>query len=184
MDADAWLKNDPYLQPIARLCAEVESAAAEVVVARASVPSWEEYATDFSGGVPLLSSFDAAVDLEPAGDSTLRLVGKLAETSTDKLSAELRALDAELRRERDVAQRLPAWLLGDNAFTPPSPGVLRFIGWTAMRRYLAPLLAAFDRWRTEDRWLRSFCPTCGSHPAMAQLIGIDPGRMRFLVCGH
>jgi FdhE protein len=184
MDADAWLKKHPYLQPIARLTAQIDSAA-DVVVARASIPSWDEYASDYAEGVPLLLSFDAPVDLEPAGESIARLVEKLAgESTADKLNADLRTLDAELRRDRDLEKRLPGWLLGDTGVAPPSPGLLRFVGWTAMRRYLAPLFTAFDRWRVEDRWLRNFCPSCGSHPAMAQLIGIDPGRMRFLVCGH
>ena len=57
---------------------------------------------------------------------------------------------------------------------------LPFLGWTAMARALRPVVDAFERWRDEERWLRSYCPTCGSHPAMAQLVGVDPGRKRLL----
>ena len=35
----------------------------------------------------------------------------------------------------------------------------------------------------DERWLRHYCSVCGSPPAMAQLIGVDPGSMRLLVCG-
>ena len=52
-----------------------------------------------------------------------------------------------------------------------------------MARFLRPVVNAFDDWRDEERWLRRYCPTCGSLPAMAQLVGVDPGRMRLLSCG-
>ncbi len=52
-----------------------------------------------------------------------------------------------------------------------------------MARYLRPVVEAFAHWRDEERWLRNYCPTCGSAPAMAQLVGVDTGRMRFLSCG-
>jgi FdhE protein len=64
-----------------------------------------------------------------------------------------------------------------------SPGLWRLVSWTATARFLRPVMTAFDRWRDEDRWLRSRCPTCASLPAMAQLAGADPGRKRLLVCG-
>ncbi|PYY00055.1 MAG: hypothetical protein DMG64_17845 [Acidobacteria bacterium] len=47
----------------------------------------------------------------------------------------------------------------------------------------SPLIEAFRKWRDEERWLRSYCPTCGSLPSMAQLVGKEPGRRRFLSCG-
>jgi FdhE protein len=52
-----------------------------------------------------------------------------------------------------------------------------------LARHLRGVVSAFGSWRDEERWLRSYCPTCGSPPAMAQLVGKDPGRQRFLVCG-
>ncbi len=52
-----------------------------------------------------------------------------------------------------------------------------------MTRFLRPVVTAFDSWRDEERWLRRYCPTCGSLPAMAQLAGVDPARRRLLSCG-
>ncbi len=66
---------------------------------------------------------------------------------------------------------------------PMSPGLLRLVSWTATRRFLWPVMTAFDGWRDEDRWMRPNCPTCASLPAMSQLIGADPGRKRLLACG-
>jgi FdhE protein len=51
-----------------------------------------------------------------------------------------------------------------------------------MERFLRPVVRGFDGWRNEERWLRRYCPTCGSLPAMAQLAGVDPGRKRLLSC--
>ena len=88
-----------------------------------------------------------------------------------------------LLQSSDAPRLIAAWLLGEETFDPPSPGLLRYLGWTATSRYLSPLVDAFGRWRDEERWHRKYCPTCGSAPAMGQLIGVDPGRQRFLSCG-
>jgi FdhE protein len=45
------------------------------------------------------------------------------------------------------------------------------------------VVEAFGHWRDEERWLRRYCPTCGSLPAMAQLAGVEPTRQRLLSCG-
>jgi FdhE protein len=74
--------------------------------------------------------------------------------------------------------------MGEDSLAPSSPGLLRYLGWTAMAAYLRPVVKAFESWRDEERWLRPYCPTCGSPPAMSQLIGVDPGRLRFLSCGQ
>ena len=134
--------------------------------------------------MPLLSSADAAVDLEPGGRMAAALLERLASgTSPEWLAAETRALDTELRREPQVSRRIADFLLGDETLTPPFPGLLRYLAWTAMARFLRPVVNAFDGWRDEERWLRRYCPTCGSLPAMAQLVGVDPGRKRLLSCG-
>jgi FdhE protein len=65
----------------------------------------------------------------------------------------------------------------------PLPGMLRYVSWTAMALYLRPIVTAFEDWRDGDKWMRRHCPTCGSLPAMAQLVGADPGRRRLLSCG-
>jgi len=64
------------------------------------------------------------------------------------------------------------------------PGWLRLLRAMIVARYLAPVVNAFGVWRDEERWQRNECPTCTALPAMAQLIGKDPGRLRFLSCGH
>src|SRR5690348_18031183 len=48
---------------------------------------------------------------------------------------------------------------------------------------LKPVVNAFKNSRDDERWLRNYCPTCGSSPAMAQLVGTDPERLRLLSCG-
>jgi FdhE protein len=60
---------------------------------------------------------------------------------------------------------------------------LRYLGWTALARFLAPVVLAFNSRRDEEKWQRRYCPTCGSLPAMAQLAGEEPGRQRLLSCG-
>jgi FdhE protein len=185
MTKDQWLEAHAYLRPVADLAARVDRAAAGIEVLAARVPDWDDYRADFLAGVPLLTSSAAAVDLEPGGRMAEALLERLvSEASSGSLAAELRALDTELRREAHVSRRIAAFLLGDQAFAPQSPGLLRYLGWTAMARFLRPVVSAYDGWRDEDRWLRRYCPTCGSLPAMAQLTGVDPGRMRLLSCGR
>jgi FdhE protein len=67
--------------------------------------------------------------------------------------------------------------------SPGDPGLVCCLESTVLARYLEPVVRAFATWRNEERWLRNYCPTCGSPPAMAQLVGIDPGRLRLLSCG-
>jgi FdhE protein len=90
---------------------------------------------------------------------------------------------SRLVRETPSPQRIVDAFLGEPDRSSPSGGVLRWLGWTAARRYLKPVLQAYGTWRIEDRWQRRHCPTCGALPAMGQLIGVDPGFMRFLSCG-
>jgi FdhE protein len=184
MTPDPWLEAHSYLRPLADFSAQVERAAAAIDVLEARVPDWEDYRSDFLAGVPLLSSHAAAVDLEPGG----RMAGALLESlasgmSTGRLAEETSTLATALRREPQAPRRIVDFLLGDEALSPPFPGLLRYLGWTAMARFLRPVVSAFGGWRDEERWLRRYCPTCGSLPAMAQLIGVDPGRMRRLCCG-
>jgi FdhE protein len=182
---EGWLEAHPYLQPVAGLCVEVDRAAAEIETESPGTLSWDEYSADFFEGVPLLQSSRTIIDLEPAGRATASLVRKLrSESWSTRIAAEASALDSELRSDPEAPRRIVAWLLGDESFAPPSPGLLRYLGWKVMSRYLRPVRAAFDGWRDEDRWLRNYCPTCGSAPAMAQLIGMDQGRKRLLACGR
>jgi len=183
---DPWLEAHAYLRPVAGLSAEVNRAAAGIEGLVAPIPDWEDYRSDYLAGVPLLSSAAAAVDLEPGGRMVEALVSRLASaTSSDAewLAAETSALATELRREPQVSRRIAEFLLGDETIILPSPGLLRYLAWTAVARYLRPVTKAFGEWRDEEKWLRRYCPTCGSLPAMAQLVGADPGRKRLLSCG-
>jgi FdhE protein len=184
MIAAPWLEAHPYLRPVADLCAHVEREAAGIDDVDARIPDWEDYRADFLAGVPLLASAAAGVDLEPGGRMAAALVERLASgASPEPLATGTRALDTELRREIQASRRLADFLLGDETLTPVFPGLLRFLAWTAMARFLRPVVSAFDTWRDDERWLRRYCPTCGSLPAMAQLIGVEPGRKRLLACG-
>jgi FdhE protein len=184
MTPDRWLASHSYLGPVADLSARVDRAAAGIVVPDARIPDWEDYRADFLAGVPLLASADAGVDLEPGGRMVAELVERVASgTSSGRLAAEARALDTELRHEPQVSRRIVDFLLRDETRDPSFPGLLRYLGWTAMARFLRPVLSAFDGWRDDAKWLRRYCPTCGSLPAMAQLVGVDPGRRRLLSCG-
>ncbi len=77
MTPDLWVEAHSYLRPVADLCAQVDRAAAGIDVLDARIPDWEDYRADFLAGVPLLSSADAGVDLEPGG----RMAGALARTA-------------------------------------------------------------------------------------------------------
>ncbi len=184
MTPETWLRAHAYLRPLADLDAQIEAALGRIEPGRPAIPSWEAYAADFGAGVPLLSSAEAAVELEPLGSGAVALVAALATSALpERIALGIRELDAELRAEPKAALRVADWLLGDEGLAPSSPGLLRFLGWRTARLHLAPLVDAFAAVRDEERWLRSYCPTCGSKPAMAQLLGVDPGRKRFLVCG-
>jgi len=184
MTRDDWLRAHPYLQPVARLAAQVEDAVARLDPGAAPVPRWDDYRDEYLAGVPLFRSARVAIDLGPAGRCIVALVERLAAAPLpDALATKMRALDAELRDEREPAAAVVAWLLGDPEFTTAAPGLLRWLGWTVLARFLRPLVEAFARWREEERWLRNFCPTCGSPPAMARLVAEEHGRTRFLVCG-
>ena len=184
MTPDSWLEAHSYLRPVAELSAEVDRAAAATAILEARLPDWNDYRADFLAGVTLLQSADAAVDLESGGRMAAALIGRLASTrASGWLAAETRALHADLQREPHAPRRIVDFLLQDESAAPPFPGLLRYLGWAAMRRFLGPVVLAFNSWRDEEKWHRRYCPTCGSLPAMAQLLGEEPGRQRLLWCG-
>jgi FdhE protein len=179
-----WVEAHPYLEPLARFVAQVDSAWASIDVAEAHLPCWEEYLPDFQDGVPLLHSEGAAIDREPAGEMARALVASLAgRPLPETLAQGVRSLDVELPKGSAGARRVLDCLFGDATDAAAAPGLLRYLGWTAAARHLRPVVKAFESWRDEERWLKNHCPTCGSAPAMAQLIGVDPARLRLLVCG-
>ena len=184
MTADAWLDEHAYLRPIAAFSMEVDRAAAAEATGHAPIPDWEDYRPDFLAGVTLLHSAGAAIDLAPGGRAAAALIERLASTrSSGWLAEETRALHDELQRDPHTERRIVDLLLGDESAVRLFPGLARYVGWTAMRRFIGPLVLAFNNWRDEDKWRRRYCPTCGSLPAMAQLVGEQHGRQRFLLCG-
>lgn len=184
MTQDVWLESHPYLQLVADFHAQVAIAAASIPNKCAHVPTWNDYLGDYQAGIPLLRSSHAAIDCEPVAGMLAGLVESMASNALpEKLAAECRALGGQLRSEPNAPDRAIRWLLGEEDFKPAHPGLLRYLGWTALASFLHPLENAFDSWREEEQWLRRYCPTCGAQPAMAQLVGVEPGRLRFLSCG-
>jgi FdhE protein len=184
MTQGRWLPTHPYLQPMADLQGMIDASLDQLLIPSANIPTWDDYARDFHAGVPLLQSSTVAIDLRPIETIIIPLLETLASKPLPgKLAENSRDLCTELRADSDLPRRAVNWLLDQDSFAPAHPGPLRYIGWSTLARYLCRLVEAFDRWRDEEQWLRNYCPTCGSLPAMAQLLGVDPGRLRFLSCG-
>jgi FdhE protein len=184
MTQDTWLASHPYLQSIAEFHAQIAAAAASMPSDSARIPEWQDYIDDYQARIPLLRSSNVAIDFEPAEAILVSLVESLAaKPLPEKLAAECRVLDTQLRSEMSAPRRAVAWLFDDELFKPAHPGLTRYLGWIALARYLRPLVAAFSSWRDEERWFCAYCPTCGSSPAMAQLVAFEPGRLRLLSCG-
>lgn len=185
MTQEVWLAIHPYLQPLATFHTIVHSALGEIPAPSPPVPEWNRYAGDFHAGMSLLHSSGAAINLEPAGLMTVLLAEKLASrSSVGTLTKESRTLHGEMCYSMETPRRIVAWLLHDEPFTCSEPGLLRYFGWTALEMFLRPLRRAFHQWRDEERWLRGYCPMCGSLPAMAQLVSRDSVRQRFCLCGR
>jgi FdhE protein len=184
MTQDVWLVNHPYLQRVADLQALINAAVAEIPIPVAGVPTFDDYISDFHAGIPLLRSSMVTVDFRDMEKVLTSLVEALTlKPLPGNLAEDSRSLEAQLHSDRDSPRRALAWLLANDSFSPANPGLLRYLGWSVLARYLRPVVVAFSGWRDEERWLRSYCPTCGALAAMAQLVGTDPGRLRFLSCG-
>src|SRR5687768_2963105 len=122
MTPDRWFEAHSYLRPLADLAAQVDRAAAGIDVLAARISDWEDYRADYLAGVPLLTSADAGVDLEPGGRMAGALLERLASGSSGTFAAEVRALDTHLRRRPQVSRHIVDFLLGDETVTPPCPG--------------------------------------------------------------
>lgn len=184
MTREDWLARHPYLQSVADFQIQVETAVSVVPIPDAAIRHWDEYLCEFLSGVPLLHSPGAVIDLQPAEEIIARVIHKLASGALqyphDKRIA---ALAAELRDEHNGPNRVLGWLIHQNELPSRHSGLLRYLGWTALRHFLRPIVEVFAESRDEERWLRRYCPTCGSLPAMAQLVGMDCGRIRLFSCG-
>jgi FdhE protein len=184
MTREDWLTRHPYLQSVADFEAQVEAAASVIPIPDLAICHWDDYVSEFLNGVPLLHSSGAAIDLQPAEEGITRLIHELASRALhDPPAKQIAALAAELRDQQVAPHRVLEWLVHDQECPSSHPGLLRYLGWTALRRFLRPVVEVFAEWRDDERWLRRYCPTCGSLPAMAQLVGMDSGRIRLLSCG-
>ena len=184
MNRDVWLAMPAHLQPVADFQAQVLTALASIPTVCAVIPNWKNYVREYENGIPLLGSSGEAIDLRPAERPLALFLEQLeALRLPEPLARERRELGKQMRCEAGASHRALEWLLGNDDFEPAHPGLLRYLGWTVLSKYLAPLVDAFGEWRDEDRWLRSYCPTCGSAPSMSQLVAVDSGRRRLLSCG-
>ena len=184
MTTDAWLTSHPYLQNVADLHAIVARAASGTFPADPTALSLDDYRDDFVRGMPLLHSSTITIDWRPVEKSIQTLVEALVSSPLQgHVTEETQRLCTELRADPDAPRRVVACLLLQDDFAFACPGLLRYLGWTAISRYLRSVMDSFDRWRNEEQWLRRYCPTCGTLPAMSQLIGFDQGRRRLLCCG-
>ena len=181
MTFDDWLHEHAYLAPLARVRRRIDEAVNAATVPLPP-PDWDDYAEDFATGVPLLQS-ETPIDLEVAGHVVLAVLEHLASGGPDGAVLEdAERLNVQLQQDRLAPRRIVDWLLGDDSWQPVADGLLRSVGWITLAGALRPVVRAFAEWRDDERWLRRYCPTCGAPPGMAQLVGIDPGRRRFLVC--
>jgi FdhE protein len=181
---DVWLTNHPYLRGIADLQNLVDTTLEELSIPAVGIPPWDGYARDFDAGVPLLLSPNVGIDLRSVERSLACFLETLAlKPLAHKLALQMRDLITDLQTDSTFSSRVIAGLLENNEIAFRHPGLIRYSGWAVLAKSLHPLVEAFAHWRDEERWLRNYCPMCGGRPAMAQLVGCDPGRLRLLVCG-
>lgn len=184
MNQESWLESHRYLQPAAGFFGQIERAAASLPVATIRIPVFDGYLSDYQEGIPLLKSSRVCVDCAPAEKALELLVGTLnSGMPNGKLSEQIRELHSHFLIEPKAAAEAVRWLLQGHPAPLAHAGLLRYLAWTCLARCLFPVVEAFGNWRQEENWLRGYCPTCGAGPAMAQLVGIDPGRLRLLSCG-
>lgn len=185
MDAarQTWLAAHPYLAPIARFEAVVQEAAARVEPPAIEPSQWESWARARPEGVPLLRSSEASRRLTSAAAHVLgRITALTAEgLPPGDLADALDDIRSVLDPDPEERARVVEWVLRG---APPDPsrahpGLLRFLGWTAVSRVLAPVAQGLGR---RPGWGRGSCPTCGALPVLAHLVPAEGGRRRFLVC--
>jgi FdhE protein len=184
MTREDWLTRHPYLRSVADFQLQVDAAASVVPIPELAMGNWDDYLGEFLNGVPLLLGSRAAIDLQPAEQVFTGLIHELTSMPLHhSIAKQILDLAVQLQRKQDAPHCVLESLVHDKELLSNHPGMLRYLGWTALRGFLRPVVQFFAEWRDEDRWLRPYCPTCGSLPATAQLVGMDSGRMRLLSCG-
>lgn len=185
MTFEAWVAKHPYLRPMNDLQKVVHAAAAEIVIPPASVPRLSGYLSDFHAGVPLLLSSAVAIDFHLAGKALAAFIEILASNPLPAtLNCDMSDILADLKDDVSLAEWVIASLIEKNTFLLGHPGLLHYLCWTIIARHFQQVTLAFSRWREEECWLRNYCPMCGALPAMAQLVGDEPARLRLLSCDY
>jgi FdhE protein len=181
-----WLAAHPFLVPLAHFQELLEGVAAATPAPALDLPPFEAHARAHAAGVPLLAGPTHGPLLRAAGADLLGDL--LARVAAVKLPGPIAEGVAELRGALSTPEARAlaiTWLVeGEPAApSPPQPGLLRYLGWIAFGRALAPAVEAFAAARDDAAWRRPTCPTCGALPVMAQLVDREAGRERRLVCG-
>jgi FdhE protein len=181
-----WLAAHPFLVPLARFQELLEGAAAGLPTPALDLPPFEAHAAAWAAGVPLLRGPTHGPLLRAAGADLLG--GLLARAAELRLPGPIAEGIGELRAALPTPEARAlavTWLVeGEGAAPPPpQPGLLRYLGWIAFGRALAPAVEAAAAVRDDASWPRPTCPTCGALPVMAQAVEAVAGGERHLVCG-
>jgi len=164
---DDWVHSHRFLEPIALMRARID-AAVDAGASATAMPAWDDYAEDFGMGMPLLRSFDAAVDLEPAGRRIVGAIDQLASgPERDPLTGDARALSLELDGVREPPHRLVVdWLLELDAVNPQTT---------------ARLAATLGSWRMFDEGrqalMRGELERLAARPGLSRDTGEIVGRL-------
>lgn len=177
-----WLKQNPFLVPLARFEGMVRGATEALVVPPVELPPWEAHRAEHQHGVALLLGEPHGAPLRAAAADLLLPASERAAAA--KLPPPLAEGMKEVRTVLGEAEARTAairWLLsGARPATAPVQGpLLQLLAWRCFGRLLAPVLEPFTAWRIGLKWGRSNCPLCGALPMMAHARGSD----RTLVCG-
>jgi FdhE protein len=185
-----WLETHPYLGEVARLHQAIENAMESDESNPLPALQWDSLSEDFKSGTPFFRTreLDEAVITRAA-----RLLRALAEKlSGGETNEEMKRVTEYLHDQFQTRPELAAQLvkesaekvdlsLDSNCAIPT--GAVRFLAWRALEKVMRPWVATLGGWLKEAVWGNSYCPLCGSQPAMAQLVKTDKGRERYLSCG-
>jgi FdhE protein len=188
MDAadQSWIDAHPYLAPLRDLGRSVDEALSGARMPALPPVQWDAYAPDHRAGVPLLESPGAALDVRGPGAVFLAHgAERMAKGRVpEKLGREAAELAAWLGTSPEQGVGAIDWLLAGGDAPVENAGLLRFLGWSALQRLLAPVRREYDAWRDRALWSHGTCPTCGADPIMGQLAGAEDQRVRRLACGQ
>jgi FdhE protein len=181
-----WLERHPYLASISGFQLLLDESGVGPAPVRADPAPWDAPVADGEREIPLLHRAGGLELAHSAGAGLPALVERVAAGPLpEQLTPGCREIHALLQSPAELA-RTVAWVVTGAAPAPAvaNPGLLRLLGWTALRAGLAPVVAGFAQWAGREEWRHGYCPTCGALPVMAQLVPRDAGRQRLLACGH